>query len=214
MLVMMVSIVVLNASCDSRCKEGDGFGTRFIDLPQIIGIDFQISGDIVVSEGATQSILVEGSQNVISDITTSVQNEIWQIGLREDCYKSYDMTIYVTVPSLEYVSLSGSGNVTIGELSNTSSLSVDLPGSGTIEVDESQHLLEMLDITIQGSGSYRGFGLSTSKCVVSIPGSGSVEVSVVDQLTVNISGSGSVDYKGSPSVSENIKGSGSVDQAK
>jgi hypothetical protein len=103
-------------------------------------------------------------------------------------YGHYELTYYITLPTMDLVSNTGSGNVMITDRLDT----------------------EHLEIILMGSGSFSGFSLHTESCQVDITGSGNCEVTAANRLDVNIEGSGSVFYKGSPSIKDDISGSGRV----
>jgi hypothetical protein len=141
------------------------------------------------------------------------------------------MEIEITVPNISQVILAGSGSIMVEAFENQSDLeiallgsgdilieqldgldrvTVDLAGSGTISVARESSLLDNLEISIGGSGSFQGFSLPTKRCITTITGSGNTEISVNETLEGNISGSGSIFYQGQPQISVNITGSGRV----
>ena len=108
--------------------------------------------------------------------------------LEQGNYGPYELTYYITLPSIDKISYSGSGDVSI---------------SSPMETD-------YLELSLMGSCSFKGFSLSADYCQVDISGSGDCEISAAKGLDVSIDGSGSVFYKGSPSIKDHISGSGRV----
>lgn len=143
---------------------------------------------MIISYGLEQEVSVTGHPNIISRVQTEVSNGTWDMELERGHYGSYELTYYITIPSIEEVSNIGSGNVTV----------VD-----PISVDQ-------MKVYLLGSGSFFGFPLSASTCQVDISGSGECEVTVNNDLDVVIEGSGNVYYQGSPIIHEDITGSGRV----
>ena len=64
------------------------------------------------------------------------------------------------------------------------------------------------DVTITGSGDFKGDQLKGKSTVVHITGSGSAKVYASEKLDTHITGSGDVYYAGRPLVNANSTGSG------
>lgn len=231
--LLLAGLTFTSCDKDNNCKSGSGTTTtRNLTLPSISEIDFQLAGEVIITQGVTQAIVVTGDENVVNDIDTDVDNGVWNIDFEKDCYDNYDLTIFITVPSINEVELSGSGNITLNDFEGQqNNLSLDISGSGSIflsafnglqnmsvEISGSGNILasadiptlKTLDIKISGSGSYDGFSIASDDCDINIPGSGNCKVTVNNNLDVKIGGSGNVYYKGYPTITTNISGSGAV----
>lgn len=231
--LFLASLAFTSCSKDNNCKSGSGSSTtRNLSLSTITSIDFEQAGEVIITQGITQAVVVTGDENVVNDIDTDVDNGVWKIDFDKDCYKDYDLTIFITVVNINEIALSGSGSITVndftGQQNNLSldisgsgsiflsafdgpqDMTVDISGSGTIEASADIATLKNLDIKISGSGNYDGFSISSDNCDIDIPGSGNCKVTVNNSLDVKISGSGSVFYKGNPSITSNITGSGEI----
>lgn len=200
---------------------------KTIDVPSFTGVNVTFSGDVVFKQGRTQSVRVVGQQNIIDNISTNVKDGYWRLGFRDNVRKMEKLKVYITVPTLDKVVLSGSGDIdSDGSFNNLGDLVVGLSGSGNIDLDVSAKAVKCKlsgsgnielagsassqTVQISGSGNVRTYELSTSSCEVGISGSGNCKLNVSNDLDVRISGSGSVNYKGSPRVNTKISGSGSV----
>lgn len=230
--IILVTFLLTSCSKDYNCSDGSGnVATKVLSLPSFTGIDFQIAGDVIITQGSTQEVSVSGNANVIKEIKTRVSDGVWDIDFGSECFDRYELIVNITTPDIEKVFLSGAGNITINNFSNQSDLSLNISGSGTINIGEfsgcenlsiniSGHgtiegdseftELKKLDIGISGSGDYNGFPIRTDECDINLSGSGNCEVFVRERLDVNISGSGNVYYEGNPSLTMNISGSGRV----
>jgi hypothetical protein len=222
-------------SCDKEviCTDGDGaIITKTLSIADFTGIDLEEAGDVIISQGATQEVVVTGHSNIVNKLKTDVSGDIWKIDLGRGCFDNYELTIMVTVPDLETVRLSGSGNITVNDFTgqnndleldisgsgemflNTfnspNNLNVNISGSGAITFYEEITGVNKLDLRISGSGEFYGFLVNADECKIKVSGSGDCEVSVNDELDVNISGSGNVYYKGNPTLTQHISGSGTL----
>ncbi|MFO7616878.1 MAG: head GIN domain-containing protein [Bacteroidales bacterium] len=196
-------------------------------MDPFVGFVSAIAANIFITQGEDQLVTVKAQDNIIDNLCLEVVNGTWIIRYEVPVIHADPVTIYITVPRLEQVGLSGSGNIT-GTTPFTESNVLDLAisGSGIIELESVSRSLEILlsgsgsfklkggtedcFIRISGSGSINAFDLATEEAEVIISGSGNSYLAVSDFLKVLISGSGSVYYKSNPVVDATISGSGRV----
>ena len=167
------------------------------------------SGDVDVTFGNSESAVVEADDNIVPLIETSVQNGRLVISTKN--YTNYrtnnPVRIHVTMKALDEIRLSGSGNITVPDLSGDS-LRVSLPGSGNITVDGTANTV---DATVSGSGNVDCSGLKAKSASAKISGSGNIQVYASSSLDASISGSGTIQYSGNPaSVTKSVSGSGNI----
>ncbi len=229
--LMIVSIGLLFSSCIKDLKHIKGQGpvvSQNFDLPSVSGVALSIDANVVVSYGDSQSVRIEGQQNIIDDIEKYVTADgLWQIGYYQPVKNHAGITIYIVTTRFDYAVISGSGGITTtsffpdtldvylrisgsGNISmNTLAQNIqsEISGSGLIYLSGSAHEHH---IQISGSGTVRAFDLSTFNTYVTISGSGNSEVWASNMLNVEISGSGNVYYRGYPQIITKISGSGRV----
>jgi len=230
--ILVASLFLSACSKEDTCINGQGAViTRTLSVASFTGIDLAGASNITISQGPTQIVKAIGQANIIDRVKTEVSNNYWSISLIDGCYDNYELSFEITVPNINEIDLSGSGNIIVNNFSNQGDLSIDIEGSGNITLntfDGAENLsvdisgsgkiegnadfsdLKTLAINISGSGDYTGFPIQTDECEINIPGSGNCSVYVRDVLVVNISGSGNVLYKGNPAITSNITGSGSI----
>ncbi len=231
-LLFCTSLMIISCQKDQIHMEGEGdIVTKTLTLSDFSGLDLAVAGKVVITQGDIQEVRATGHANIIDRLTTSVSGDIWNIELEKGNYQNYELTIYVTIPNLNAVYLSGSGEVNVNDFTDQSDLILDLSGSGHIdlnnftgtenlEVDISgsgiitghDHLpsLREVDIKITGSGEYHGFPIMSDICKINMSGSGTCQVAVRDTLEVRISGSGIVYYQGSPTIMDHTNRAGSI----
>lgn len=198
-----------------------------LQLSNFSGVSLNISADVYLKQGNTQSVRVSAQQNIIDLLETNVEDNIWKIKTEENIDDHAPIKIYITVPRMTYVKLSGSGDIYTentftgndvvevgisgsGDLrfkTTARSIQAAISGSGDIELDGST---EDLSISISGSGDIDAKELMSGNCEVRISGSGGAKVHATKNLNVRVSGSGDVYYKGSPNVQSRISGSGDL----
>ena len=182
---------IISQSCTKEYSRIEGMGTittETLYLQDFTGIAAAGADDVFISYGPEQKVEVTGHPNIISRIETDVNNGVWQMELESGSYGKYELTYYITLPSIDKISYSGSGDVSVNSPMKT----------------------DYLELSLLGSSSFKGFSLSADYCQVDISGSGNCEISAAKGLDVSIDGSGSVYYKGTPSIKDHISGSGLV----
>ena len=190
-IVAVIIAGLLATSCTKEQIRIEGEGT--ITSQTLNVADFSrlaISGvdDVYIQHGRQQKVEVKGHPNLFGRIKTEVRNDTWYCQLENGNYGDYELTYYITIPSIEQVRATGTGDVIIND-----SMTQD-----------------QLYIELNGTGDFLGFQMTAESCEVDITGSGDCEITASGNLDVVIEGSGSVYYKGDPSLQVDITGSGSV----
>ncbi|MTI40551.1 head GIN domain-containing protein [Fulvivirga lutimaris] len=202
------------------------------DVSSFDGISLGSSGTLFLTIGSEQKVELKGKSSVIEDIITEVRGSTLIIKQRNSSgwfswSSSEDFDVYVTVPSIEALDVSGSGRIYGKSKIASSRLDLGVSGSGRMEIDVDASMIEAsvsgsgritvdgkgkdLEIHISGSGSVDAEHLAVENVEARISGSGRCEVNVSKSIDARISGSGSVYYKGDPDkVNSNTSGSGRV----
>jgi hypothetical protein len=237
-LSFTIAVVLLFTSCQrdntiiTNCTQGEGtIITATVAVNNFTKIDLAFASDVTVSQGAIQEVSVTGHPNIINKINKDVVNGLFILQLENGCYNNYQLSFHITIPNLDQLILSGSGNMVVNNFTNqgdlsidlngsgnmtingfegTENLSLDIAGSGNITANTNITTLRTLTLDLAGSGTYNGFPLNGKDCVVDLTGSGNIELAASNTLEVTIDGSGNVSYKGTPTITQNISGSGSL----
>lgn len=210
------------------CVKGEGnVITQEIILPDFKGVRLETSACVYITQGSEFEVIVKGQKNIIDELERDVKDDRWDIEF-DDCVRDHeDLIIYITMPEIDYLAISGSGKIYGENTFDVENLDLNISGSGDMDiaVDNANDMeskisgsgkitlegnTEKAILKISGSGDYRAFDLQTNKTYVDISGSGDAEVWVLDFLEIDISGSGDVYYKGSPDLDIDISGSGRV----
>ena len=208
-LLLSVSLTSCDVFDDICISPVDDAVTETLDLADFDAIHLKVAADVVLTEGPIQTVTVEGSQNIIDLLDLSVNNGEWTIRFTSCVKDNDDFTIFITIPNLTSVDVSGSGSVQGTTTFHTEDLDLDISGSGDIVLDVKG---DVINSKISGSGSLRLDALA-SKINASISGSGRIFTSGASpRQQVNISGSGN--YNGYELDTEdtevNTSGSGSA----
>ena len=197
-------------------------------------IALRIPAKLHIEQGKKQSIEIIAKSSTLEEIITEIKGKELVIRFPKKNYfwkdfKPGEIQIFITIPEIDALSLSGSGDI-IGDgdiesrilnLTVSGSGDIYLPdlkaerlktvisGSGDIEVGGNGDAQD-LSINISGSGDFKGIDFKTADVNVRVAGSGNVNVHAEENLNVRVAGSGNVRYKGNPRIDKSVAGSGTV----
>lgn len=192
---------------------GQGRETRSVG--NFTKIAFRLPGKLYLKQGSPQKVELDGDKDVLKEIETDVEGTRLVIEKENDNWNwkndgAKEIKVYVTVPNIEEVSVSGSGDV-IGESKiTTNDLELKVSGSGNLKLD--------IDASgdVEGDVSGSGDMELSGKCKSfesHVSGSGKVDMAMTIQqkADLSVSGSGEIKAKGSASdVEAGISGSGKI----
>ncbi len=236
---LFVSVVIL-ALLLSGCTVLSNFGVKVInpssniisekrDVSGFTAIEFSTVGKVNVTTGDSESLNISGPDNLVPEISTSVNNGILVIKNKENftisSISSKDiLTFNIVVKSLTALTISGAGDVQVDTLSapamdltmsgagtvvmsqlTTDNLKVTLSGAGGLEISGNG---DQATFNISGAGSIQAGDLKLNSANITISGLGGATLWVTTTLNGTISGAGSVSYYGSPKTTTNTTGLG------
>ena len=233
-LVLALSVLFFFSSCErhSICIKGNNINdSRRIETSDFTKVELDGSFDLTINQGDTLKVVVTGDENIISDFKADVRNSTCKLGLRNGCYKNYDLAVTISMPKIEAAYLDGSGNIYInnfynqsrfnGEINGSGNMNLNvfedaseinfrIDGSGNINCHSSIQKVDNSDVIINGSGDYYGYLVDADNVYARISGSGNIRVTANKSLDAVIDGSGDIRYKGNPNLTKKITGSGNI----
>jgi len=200
------------------------------DLKGFTKVNFGVPGNLYITFGSEFKVEMEGEKSFLEEIETEVSGDKLVIK-KEDWHFSMNekVTVYITMPELKGLGVSGSGKAEIKDPVKAENLNLSVSGSGklyTASVDVTDLDCGIsgsgdiilggggetanADISISGSGNYSGEMFKIRSADIHISGSGHCTCNVTESLKASVSGSGNVTYLGSPKVDARVSGSGRV----
>lgn len=234
---VMVFMLFLGTSCFSNWNVISGSGSIVTEprsAKNFTSIELQTAADVEIVKGDTFSVSVSDYENIIRYLTVEVVDNRLIIAKEDYTINLWNSRakVIVTLPDPLYsLKLSGSGNMKVRSAFNDLQFLI-LSGSGNIELDCNCQL-NKLEAQVSGSGNLNATGAATvqdlytkvsgsgnirlgqmkaknANCTVS--GSGNMYVLVGDKLDAFVSGSGDIVYSGNPVVNSHLSGSGHIHQ--
>jgi len=205
--------------------------SRDLDLKSFTGFVLTSHYHVILKQGSKQKVSVEGPQEILNELNTTVSDGIWKIYDKRKGKKSWGksggkVTVHITLPKLTSIGVTGSGDVECSQfntkdvklkvtgsgdikmgLKASSSIIAGISGSGSIKINGSA---SMFIGKVTGSGSIKAIDMIVNTASAKITGSGNIYIHCKEVMTAKITGSGSVKYKGNPKVESKTLGSGKV----
>jgi Putative auto-transporter adhesin, head GIN domain len=207
---LLISCSVLLGACVFDSVVGSGhIMTERRTVSGLSAVSLGGSGHVVIEQTGMESLTVTADDNLLPYIKTDVTGQTLELGFKDPMINvepTEDIVYTLTVKTLEGLNISGSGKADVKGL-DPDRLRIHISGSGTALV---RGTANDLDISISGSGAYRGDEMKSRRATVDVSGSGAAVIAASDTLTANVSGSGSIEYIGDPQVTERVSGSGAV----
>jgi Putative auto-transporter adhesin, head GIN domain len=204
-----IGYAVADNSRSSGKIEGSGkSATETRTVPPFTSVDLTGAANVSITTGTVQKVSVTADDNLLSYITTTVDGGTLKIGSKPGSYSSHvDTHVDVTVPSLDALTLSGSGNITVIGVDATS-LALMLKGAGNLSADGT---VDELGATVSGAGNLELRELVAKRAVAEVSGTGRMAVHATESLDASVSGTGEIVYTGEPThVTTSVSGTGSI----
>jgi Putative auto-transporter adhesin, head GIN domain len=198
-----------SSSTSGSATQGSGVpATQTRDVSRFRRVDLAGSNNVVIRVGGEQTMVVRADDNLLDRVTTEVRSGELVIANTPGSFTTRSpMSVEITIPELDALTLAGSGNIVVDGI-DTPSLTVSLPGSGTLT---GSGTATRLDVTVGGSGVVQLTRLVANDARAVVSGSGSVFVTATRALDASVSGSGAILYAGNPpDVTKSVTGSGTI----
>jgi hypothetical protein len=190
-------------------------------------LELYFPAEVIIRQGVAKDIEIVAQGNLINLVISRVSGNTLILDDNGRLRGINNIKIYIQVPDINGVFVSGSGKVISDNKIFSKNISLRLSGSGLIDMALDVNNILEADLSgsgliflegdtykgiydISGSGKIESFDMHTDITDVAITGSGRCETTAYNNLDVTLSGSGSVWFKGNPRISKYISGSGKI----
>ncbi len=183
------------------------------EVAGINGVSLSGNMNVRLSYGSSNTITVEGDENLLPYIETKVEDGILHVKTKNKTglKTKNKLMVYVSLTKVTELRVSGSGNITgSGDFSNDGKTNISVSGSGNINVG--MNSFNETRIAISGSGNVTLKGKSTNNIDATISGSGNIDCSDVasNDVFAHVSGSGNIKVYANKSIDAKVSGSGNI----
>jgi len=228
--VIIIAAALLMTLFSTTLIYGQSAEKETRDLTGFTKVSFGVPGNLYIRFGSEYKVVLEADRDFLSEIKTEISNG--KLVIRRTSWSGFNnnkVVVNITMPSLEALNVSGSGQAEVVDALKAGSLNLGVSGSGRVYINDiSAESLDCSisgsgdiilkgkgsvsngDISISGSGKYAGESVKFDQADISISGSGGCLCHVSGSLEAHVSGSGNVTYLGNPKVDARVSGSGRV----
>ena len=187
-----------------------GSGRPAQETRRVVGDFSKVNEDgavnVAIRVGDKTSVTVEGDDNIVPLVKTSVQDNTLYIETKKSIRPKQKLLVTITMPRLDEIQLDGAGNVTAKDV-KSDALKVGLYGAGNIDISGTA---SSLTATLDGAGNITLTDLQVKNADVTVDGAGNLDLWATDSLKAALNGVGNIHYKGSPKVQKEVNGVGRI----
>ncbi|MEO1711977.1 MAG: head GIN domain-containing protein [Bacteroidota bacterium] len=232
-VLFLLAILCSMSACDfimMQCIDGEGSNiSKTLDNNDFSRIALS-SFDADIQQGNTFSVEISGYENLFEHLDIEQKGDLLVLGTKDGiCFKDDVLSAKIVLPTLEGLTINGSGDVITSDFDQNTDLELGINGSGSITTGKMSSLGKLQSyingsgdiktqgaaqsgsITITGSGTFDSFDMAVQTAEANIIGSGDIYLGAKESLNASITGSGDIIYAGSPKVRSNITGSGDIE---
>jgi len=231
--IVLLFVLIVSNSCIFDLNVITGTGniiTESRSAKDFSTIELQTSADVEIVKGNTFNVSVSDYENLVKYLTVVVVDNrliiknqsktinLWNskakvtVTLPDPLYSiklagSGNMRVLSTFNDLQFMLVSGSGNIVVNSNCQLIKLEAQIAGSGNIDGNGT---VQDLYTKISGSGNIKFSEMRAKNANCTLSGSGNIYVFIENRLDAFLSGSGDIVYSGSPVVNSHLSGSGSI----
>lgn len=208
-LVITVIVAVRSFVFDNSVRGNGDIITESRMIGNINSLTHQMQGDVFVTIGETSSLQIQTDSNLMEHIFTNDVDGMLILRNEQLIRPSDDITFRLTVPTLNAITASGSGDINLPKL--TIDGAFELRDSSSSDITMGSLTADTLTMNISGSGSVEIEGLTVSNLNSEQTGSGNIgiDTGTVDTAEISITGSGDFDGRDVTASTANVRLTGS-----
>ncbi|MFB9863191.1 head GIN domain-containing protein [Rufibacter immobilis] len=216
-------LTILSLHAQAQSVDGNGIlKTQNRKVESFTGVRVTGGFEVVLTQGAAESLKLEAEENILPLIETTVQNGTLQIKTKSGIRNAKRLKAYVTVRSLKSLELSG--GIRLNTTNAISGTLLKLDFAGGIEAEMNLQFKELdadvaggSDITLTGRADkvrfdlagatkLKALNLKADYVTIDAAGASTAQVNAAKELNVDAAGIVNVGYKGSPKVNKSGMG--------
>ena len=245
MIIILAAVAMTVSSCRiETVKDKGDLKSKNVEVKDFRNITVAGGFDVEFTQSDSISVRVEATEELLDMVSIESDGRTLIIKNKEknenhraifvmggSIGESEPVKVFITAPSLDELTVSGSASFDIEKSLATEKLKITLTGSGEVEIDgvkcQSADLVligsgdirlrpieaETLNATIAGSGIMQLHTINIKKIDASITGSGDIFFACknCDEAVASVTGSGDISFKGQiENVKQTVAGSGGI----
>jgi hypothetical protein len=222
-----VLLILIFSSCQPSSLDPGPVITESRSIQSYTSLSVYGKIDLIFTSDTSYQVLLEGPEQVLPHITTTVTNNRLKIEENPDHHFFHEnVKVYISQNFFDEIYISGKGTVS-GQGINVNDAEIKHYGSGNVQLGMNGNRLDVnvmgsgnvilngamnnLNIEITASGDVDAENLNTIRTDILVNGSGDSRVTASDSLDIRINGNGDVYYWGNPAWLQTVVyGSGTI----
>lgn len=205
-LVCAIGLVVSSCSVES-IKASNNIVTEERVLENFNEVDVSSDIEVIIKQGAEQSLKVTTSDNIINNVTTRVDNGKLTARLSGNIRRLGELKLEITIPTISRLILSADSFGSCTGFENLDTFRLNVSSDAFIMLAGSAN---SMNIDASSDGKIEAFDFTTNTCNVNCSSDASVSITCLQELTGAVSSDAVVFYKGNPTVNVSISSDGAV----
>lgn len=212
--IVLLVLVLSLLSCKKQRDESPVIEKDFI----LAGFNKIYAGEklkLTITRGNDFNVKARGHANDVNDIDMSVANNILNISYAHDRERRSEPELFITVPMILQLNLSGAAIGTLNDFQNTGNvirtvlsgasrctlngssinMQIDISGNSELKINGSAKGLYGI---VSGESKLEACDLSANKVDISASGGSEARVTAIQSLSAEASGGSCIYYKGDP----------------
>jgi hypothetical protein len=209
MNVFALSLFAITALAASQGTHVRGNGILKQEMRKVGNFTkIQVGGavEVQVKVGPSPSLRIEAESNILPLYKTTVQGGTLTVHHKDGVSTTKPIKLWITVPSLKGVNISGASEMTITNL-KTPKFDVEVSGASNLTAMGSA---DNLNLSASGASELNLLKLSAKSARVDASGASQIDLSVSSKLSGDVSGASEIAYRGKPTTSVSTSGASSV----
>lgn len=213
-IATLLLLFSITACAQQQARGSQNYITQKVDVPAFEGIKLAGSLNVTYTQKpGTPSVEVYAPDNIVPLIETYVEDGNLIVRYKRNTRISHSgkVEVRVATPTIQQMSVSGSGGITLANGVNTKDLSITVSGSGDINGNKIK--CANLSAKLNGSGDINLKGITAENTEAYVSGSGDISLTGnCVNAEFNVNGSGDINGVGlkTQNASTMINGSGDI----
>lgn len=208
-ILLFASIIFLGLSAHAQKTVAESNAQKRA-VKSFHSIDVSSGIKVLLTQGDKEELAVAaGDPAYLEYIETTVKNGVLKITRNQDWkfwnqWKNWKVTVYLSYKDLKLIKANSGAHISGSNLS-FNNLEVNMSSGAYAELEGST-----TDLNVEASSGamFKGYNLTTTKCLAESSSGGGVQVNVSKELSARASSGGSIRYKGEGLIRDIKVGSG------
>jgi hypothetical protein len=201
---------------------------RIPDIKGVKDVSINLACKLTLIQGEKASLTITGDKDELEDVQVKMMGDKLKIFNEDKHQDKDDISITITLPELEKLSIGGAVNITTPNMVNYNALTVEVSGVADFDLKVKSKVFALeasgvisgaiigetndFKIEISGVGKLDATEFKAQNCNAEVSGVAKISVYASERLEAEVSGMGKINYAGNPVIRANSSGVGKINK--